>query len=168
MNAKLKSSFEIVLDHMNADNPVNLAILCNELGVKLSHVILDDQISGEIELLRDGGFSININRNHHPNRQRFTIAHELGHFIHHRSLIGDGVNDNKMYRSINVGKFFNHKITLSNEREANIFAATLLMPKKAIYKLHREKITASEMAAYFKVSNNAILYRLQGLGIPSK
>ena len=165
INTNLKSSFETVLDYMKATMPVNLGKLCDDLGIELSYVTMDDDISGEIECRRDGSFAINVNKNHHPNRQRFTIAHELGHFIHHRSLIGDGVDDNKAYRSVNQGKYFNQNITLGHERQANTFAASLLMPKEIVAQCKQDRMSIREMAEYFKVSQTAMSYRLQGLGI---
>ncbi|ELV8635970.1 ImmA/IrrE family metallo-endopeptidase [Vibrio vulnificus] len=165
INKNLKSSFETVLDYMRASMPVNLRKLCDDLGIELSYVTMDDEISGEIERRKDGGFAINVNKNHHPNRQRFTIAHELGHFIHHRSLIGDGIDDNKAYRSVNQGKYFNQNITLGHEREANTFAASLLMPKEIVARCNQDGMSTSEMAEYFKVSQAAMSYRLQGLGL---
>ncbi|HHJ4200033.1 ImmA/IrrE family metallo-endopeptidase [Aeromonas veronii] len=160
-----KSSFETVLDYMQADMPVNLDKLCDDLGIELSYVAMDDDISGEIECRKNGRFAINVNKDHHPNRQRFTIAHELGHFIHHRSLIGDGINDNKLYRSTNQGKYFNQNITLGHEKEANTFAASLLMPREVVIECRRKGMSIKEMADYFRVSQAAMSYRLQGFGI---
>ncbi|TOF32972.1 hypothetical protein CGJ25_00610 [Vibrio parahaemolyticus] len=160
-----KSSFETVLDYMKADMPVDLHRLCDELGIRLSYVEMDDEISGEIESRKDGTFAINVNKNHHPNRQRFTIAHEIGHFIHHRSLIGDGVDDNKAYRSVNSGKYFNRSITSGHEREANTFAASLLMPKELVHNLRKQGMSIESMACHFGVSKAAMSYRLQGLGL---
>ncbi|WP_196588042.1 ImmA/IrrE family metallo-endopeptidase [Aliivibrio fischeri] len=164
-NINIKSSFETVLDYMKANMPVDLRKLCNDLDIELSYVTMDDDISGEIECRKDGSFAINVNKNHHPNRQRFTIAHELGHFIHHRSLIGDGIDDNKAYRSVNQGKYFNQNISIAHEREANTFAASLLMPKEMVAKCKHEHMSTIDMAEYFKVSQAAMSYRLQGLGI---
>ena len=160
-----KSSFETVLDYMQADMPVNLDKLCDDLGIELSYVAMDDDISDEIESRKNGRFAINVNKDHHPNRQRFTIAHELGHFIHHRSLIGDGINDNKLYRSTNQGKYFNQNITLGHEKEANTFAASLLMPREVVIECRRKGMSIKEMADYFRVSQAAMSYRLQGFGI---
>jgi Zn-dependent peptidase ImmA (M78 family) len=160
-----RSSFEIVLEYMKGVVPVDLPSLCASLGIRLSYLVMDDEISGEIERLSDGKYAININKEHHPNRQHFTIAHEIGHFIHHRSLIGDGVDDNKMYRSESNGKYFNKNIRLGHEREANTFAASLLMPKEAIIKHVDANDNLENMAELFEVSKAAMKYRLQGLGL---
>lgn len=164
ITTNIKSSFEIVLEYMKASMPVDLDKLCNDLGIDLSYVDMIDEISGEVECREDGSFAINVNKRHHPNRQRFTIAHELGHFIHHRSLIGDGIDDNKAYRSVDTGKYYNKNITPYHEREANRFAASLLMPKDKVIKCKKSNISTIKMAEHFKVSQAAMSYRLRELG----
>jgi len=162
-----KSSFEIVLKHIKLDAPIDLQHVCEELDIKLSFVPMSDEMSGEIEKLNDGRYAININKYHHKNRQNFTIAHELGHFIHHRNLIGDGVDDTKMYRSENSGKYFNRNINQGHEREANSFAASFLMPKEQVLKKYKAGLSTSCLASTFQVSEAAMKYRLQGLGLTS-
>jgi Zn-dependent peptidase ImmA (M78 family) len=34
---------------------------------------------------------------HHPNRQRFTLAHEIAHYVLHRDLVENGIVDDTMY-----------------------------------------------------------------------
>ena len=83
-------------------------------------------------------------------RQRFTIAHELGH------LLLDINND------------------VNEEKICNRFASALLMPKEAVineFGLYRRNISFFELKAFkneFKVSYTAILYRLKDLNIISE
>ncbi len=105
--------------------PVQLWYIAQEYNIKIEHKPLGD-ISGQIiKNHADDGFVISVNANHSINRQRFTTAHELGHFFLHRMYIGDGLVDDPLYRS-----------TLSNqqETEANVFAGEILMPEEAIRK----------------------------------
>lgn len=44
-------------------------------------------------------FLITVAANDPLTRQRFTLAHELGHYMLHRTLIGDGLDDDRAYRS---------------------------------------------------------------------
>jgi Zn-dependent peptidase ImmA (M78 family) len=60
------------------------------------------------------GYSIYINSSDPPRRQRFTLAHEIDHFVRHRDLLGDGLIDDGMYRS---------KLGAEYERRANRLAA---------------------------------------------
>ena len=84
-------------------------------------------------------------------RQRFTIAHELGHLILN-------INNNE----------------LDEERICNRFASALLMPKEAIineFGYSRGNINFFELTAFkneFKVSYTAIVYRLKDLNIISE
>lgn len=84
-------------------------------------------------------------------RQRFTIAHELGHLVLN-------IYDNE----------------LNEEKLCNRFASALLMPKEATineFGFSREKINFFELMAFkneFKVSYTAIAYRLKDLKIISE
>jgi Zn-dependent peptidase ImmA (M78 family) len=102
------------------------------------------------------GFSIYFNEKHHLNRQRFTIAHEIAHFILHQDLIGDGITDDALYRS---------RLSNSQEVMANKLAADILMPWDLINEKIREGLnTVEKLAEVFEVSPTAMSIRL---GIPS-
>ncbi len=66
------------------------------------------------------GFKITINKHEPKHRQRFTLAHEIAHYLLHHDLIGVGLTDNVLYRS---------KLTDAKEAEANRLASDILMPK---------------------------------------
>ena len=99
--------------------PIRLSELARELGVQVKAATLAPGISGEIRPERDG-FVIRVNRHDPPKRQRFTVAHELAHFILHREDIGEGIRDDVLYRS---------SLSDRREAEANRLAADILMPK---------------------------------------
>jgi len=107
--------------HLNTV-PVKLGILAKELGltVKSSHMKLG--VSGQVSNER-GQYLIRVNRYEPKKRQRFTVAHEIAHFLLHCDRIDastDGIKDNVLYRS-----GFPEKI----EVEANRMAAEILMPE---------------------------------------
>lgn len=99
--------------------PVRLPDLARALGVPVKAATLGPGISGEIRPGGEGNFIIRVNRHDPPKRQRFTVAHEIAHFLLHRDQIGSGIEDDVLYRS-----------NLSNRREqqANRLAADILMP----------------------------------------
>lgn len=99
--------------------PVKLSTLAKALGVKLVASTLPAGISGEIRPDGAGGFTVRVNRHDSPRRQRFTVAHELAHFLLHREQIGTGIADDVLYRS---------SLSDWRESEANRLAADLLMP----------------------------------------
>jgi Zn-dependent peptidase ImmA (M78 family) len=119
----------------------------------------EDDLSGMIrrdkQLGGKSGFAIFVNGKHADVRRRFTIAHEIGHYVLHKSLIGDGITDDALYRS---------KLSSAIEAEANRFAADLLMPWHLINQEVAEgKNSVSELAAALEVSKSSMSIRL---GVP--
>lgn len=138
--------------------PVNLKGLAQSLGLKVLGATLDPGISGEIRPDRStNSFVIRVDRHEPRTRQRFTVAHEIAHYLLHKEEIGDGITDDFLYRS---------RLTSSREAEANRLAADILMPME----MFRQKWTelggvSSEeniqaMADFFDVSKAAIRIRL--------
>lgn len=135
--------------------PVDLLGLAEDLGITVNESFLDADVSGELVRLPNGSYEININSYDPPNRKRFTLAHEIGHFIYHRNLIGDGLDDDKAYRSTHSGRYHNTQIGPKQETEANRFAAQLLMPSALIAELESEGLTSEQIAKRLKVSKQA-------------
>ncbi|MBN9364874.1 MULTISPECIES: ImmA/IrrE family metallo-endopeptidase [unclassified Devosia] len=157
---------EIVGKH-TADAPVNIEGLVEDLGVELVRKAdLHPLIAGQIECIEPNRFRISVNKNDHYYRRRFTTAHELAHFLLHRNLIARGVDDTKAYRSLDIGNFNNQNITREHEVEANRFASRVLMPKDLVRKYHGEYAgDITLLAKKFQVSEEAMGYRLQALGL---
>src|ERR1700710_1304831 len=79
--------------------PVPVFAIIEELNLGPSFEFLDENISGWIEREPTGAYGITVNAGHASVRQRFTAAHELGHYIYHRDLLGRGVGDTRAYRA---------------------------------------------------------------------
>lgn len=137
--------------------PVQTVPLAQELGLKVWHVPnWPDNLSGKIvrseEYGGTSGYAVFVNQNHHPNRRRFTTAHEIAHFVLHHDSIGDGIVDDGLYRS-----------TLSNamEAQANNLAADILMPRAQINQQIANGISSvTELAQRFQVSESAMSIRI--------
>lgn len=145
--------------------PVDLDSICHDLGITVRRANLKSDMSGMIENNERKGYTITVNENDHPLRQRFTIAHELGHYILHRGLIGDGISDDRAYRSTPEGTYHNVFIGRAEETEANKFAASVLMPWDKVQERRREYIDppedmAKRLAREFQVSTRAMEIRL--------
>lgn len=149
---------------------VDIESLIISLGIDLDmDAVLPEGVSGQIEKLDDGRYKISADHNESLNRRRFTVAHELGHYIYHRSLIGSGVDDNKAYRSTDKGNFYNKSIGQKEETEANQFAASILMPWNLIIALEAKvreetqdadhEIIFNKVAETLKVSRQAFDFR---------
>ena len=131
--------------------------VAERVGIRVTYELLEDSLSGKITKVKDSEdkYYITINGLHHPNRQRFTIGHELAHFFLHKSKIGDGIEDNSLYRS--------EKINNLEDVEANRFSAKLLMPMELILEVRKEGKLLGHIANELKVSKSALRVRL---GIP--
>lgn len=134
--------------------PVNVIGLANRLGVRVYDAPWPDHISGKIqkdsERGGESGFAIFVNQNHPLTRKRFTIAHEIAHFVLHEDQIGDGVFDDGMYRSGLPAKV---------EYQANQLAADILMPRSVLMENADKPIV--QLADMFQVSETAMQVRLQ-------
>ena len=92
-------------------------------------------------------------------RHRFTIAHELGHWIcHARSAEQEAP---AYCRSRDLSQDADRDL----EREANVFGAELLMPEAAVREAWAEARDAREVAARFEVSALAAQWRLYSFGL---
>jgi Zn-dependent peptidase ImmA (M78 family) len=146
---------KVIEKHWNS-TPVPIETIISEIGLPLSYEAMGDNISGYIERA-NGSYRIVVNANHAPTRQRFTAAHELGHYIFHRDLLGEGVGDNRAYRTEGTNRP-NANIRSIHERQANSFAANVLMPRHRLSDVAGE--TTEVLAARFKVSPQAMAIRL--------
>lgn len=154
---------DLIKTHMGP--PVKVEEIITGLGIELDmNAALHSDISGELERKPDGSFKITVNRDHGENRKRFTAAHELGHYMLHAHLIGDGVDDNRAYRSTPSGNHFNQMIKPVHETEANRFAAQLLLPRSIMEEEATSGKLVAKLAATFKVSVRAMEIRLDSLG----
>jgi Zn-dependent peptidase ImmA (M78 family) len=138
--------------------PVNMGKLSKAFGVTAYIAHLNDGVSGQI--IKDDNeadkYAIFVSDSDSKNRQRFTAAHELSHFLLHKDKIGDGIVDSPLYRG---------KLSNRIEVEANKLAADILMPYDKINtEIDKGIKTISKLAEYFGVSTQAMKVRL---GIPT-
>lgn len=137
-------------------DPVSIAILFG-MEIKYDDSLAKDGLSGKLELRDNLPPIIYVNPKNSNIRQRFIIAHELGHyFCGHDS-------------SPRIDTEFNLSpiVYKPEERQANAFAAQLLMPEIYLnYFIFNEKIADLDILAdKFKVSTMAIHFRLKNLGL---
>jgi len=115
-------------------------------------------VDGKIYKDKSGNVCIEYDSSVHPNRQRFTIAHELGHYF--KGHLADKTLFRDSLQNFNLDNYDIYEV------EANNFAADILMPKDKIdFLLYKEGITSiEEMAHLLRVSQTAMMYRLKNLG----
>ncbi len=94
-------------------------------------------------------------------RDRFTIAHELGHWICH----AQGVDASETYCR---ARDLEHDADRAREREANVFGAELLMPEERMREVWAAFPDRDELASRFGVSRLAAHWRLYSFGLAEK
>lgn len=148
---------KVIERHWNK-TPVPIYEMISDFGLEFEFQAMPDNVSGWIERLPSGSYKIAVNSGHPATRQRFTAAHELGHYIYHRDLLGEGVGDNRAYRTEGTDRP-NANIRPMHERQANSFAANVLMPRHALA-LIADKSNVAALATLFNVSQEAMRIRI--------
>ena len=156
---RLLSRFEIQTPPIDVEN------IAKRLGIGILEEEFPDDISGV--LVRSGdGVLIAVNKEHHPNRKRFSIAHELAHHLLHQDSAAYYDKKHQIgahFRAKSGGRGWDAK-----EVEANRFAAELLMPRRMLIEAIDQtgETEASTLARQFEVSEEAMTYRLADIRIP--
>ncbi|QHJ00425.1 ImmA/IrrE family metallo-endopeptidase [Xylophilus rhododendri] len=143
--------------HWDKRFPVNVAAIIAAEGLNLvCRGILNDEGYGFSGYYNRAARTVEYNGNEAHVRQRFTMAHELGHYALGHS---DAPRD--------TASSFVSDSTKPQERAANQFAAALLMPAAAVKVVIQAGTvkTSDELARIFGVSKVAMAYRVQNLGI---
>jgi hypothetical protein len=147
-----------VISRFQNEAPVNVTGIAEALGLSVweSDAELPEGVSGKLfkDPFNGGveGFSIIVRESDPYVRRRFTVAHEIAHFVLHRDQVGDSLADDELYRS---------GLSTRQEAQANRFAADILMPRNLINRyIKRWGIDAEALASEFKVSAAAMRIRL--------
>lgn len=135
--------------------PVDPIQIARDLGIQIDFISLSANTAGGIWSKKNYPPVMFINSTDHINRQRFTCAHELGHYYLRQ---GDDQFEYTDYRD-NLSSEGTDPI----EVFSNNFAASLLMPQSEILRLKNENKSEIYMAKHFCVSPEAIHYRLKNL-----
>lgn len=120
-----KAAEQVLEKHAIRRAPMNVERIARRYATVVKRS-LEDELSGALIPLGEGEWAILVNSDHHPNRQRFTLAHELGHLLLHD------------YKTPHADKRFRLRNARSSEGsvleeiQANQFAAELLMPRAIV------------------------------------
>ncbi len=159
--------FTVIREHQR-NYPVDVEALAESFGIPVIKKDWPNDMSGAIGR-DDKGYFIIVNKKHPEVRQRFTIAHEIAHYILHGNQIGEGIKDDWAYRS---------KMSETDERAANTLAAEILVPVDMLGKATVEVIGSpgiqqgqrlsagnlSDVAKALNVSTTVLAIRL---GVPT-
>jgi Zn-dependent peptidase ImmA (M78 family) len=159
--------------HGVGEAPVRVDLLARAEGLQIVESAFDGDISGA--LVRSSGIAgIAVNAKQHPNRKRFTVAHELAHFLL------DHTTEDHVDWQFTILRRDERSSEASDAREieANAFAANLLMPKDFLRadlkryanfrgELELDVAARQALARKYMVSEMAMTFRLVNLGFMS-
>lgn len=171
MQRSERSAQALLRDFDIEEPPVPVEHIARSLGVHLQFVPYDDEMSGMLYRDKERRVTVmGINSFHASTRQRFSIAHELGHLQLHTQRL---MFVDKLFR-VNTSSQEAGSGRRLEEIEANSFAAALLMPEHFIDEALRghtsqgdpldEDVLLRDLAKRFEVSHEAMRYRLTNLG----
>lgn len=155
------------LENKSKDGSIDIIKVALALGLKVYQVKqVDENFNAKISLSDDNeSFEILVNGNHSINRQRFSIAHEIAHFVLHKPKLEE---KKELYRLCRC----ENDLDINMEKEADILAEELLIPQeileeKFLSDLEKDKLVSiskiREISNYFKVSIIVATIRLKNL-----
>lgn len=165
-----------LVEEFGADKaPIPVERIAKFLGAQIRYSPLDNELSGMI-YIQDEIPIIGVNSLHHPNRQRFTIAHEIGHLRLHKDVISGHVHVDKQF-DMPIKALMRDPTaaqgTDSIEIQANQFASELLIPSKLLSPYLSSERTIDiendgedffdKLAKKFRVSRQALDFRIRNL-----
>lgn len=145
------------------DQPVlNLRrLLESDVGLRVFCEGMPSQIAGLYASSADAGYCVLLNAKHRPERQRFTLAHEYGHFLCDRHKPG-------------IDYLAAEKRRPANERFADAFANSFLVPRTSLRRYFLDTVTRTNdfrvedlcrLSSIYGVSVQAMSLRVEELGL---
>lgn len=157
----IKQQADYLLNQFNGNTiPVDVIKIANNLDIEVFDEELPVYENGWISQVNNGRFEITINRNQAKVRRRFSVAHEIAHFIFDKDYIAEHGS---------IDRDGNPKDASYREREirANKFASEILMPEYEFIEMFCQCLQIDRLADYFFVSKDAAQYRAMNLGLLS-
>lgn len=157
INQKLEDLTSRILINNDMYNiPVDPVKIAKTYDIIVYEGDLDNKIAGAIRYYKEEDkFEILVNKNDPKNKQRFTIAEELGYYLLHEEKIKrEEIHINLIDKEIN-----------EDEKEVEYFAGALLINKTLLENVYNSNSTILELAQLFKVSVSSMTVRLNILGL---
>lgn len=155
------TAYSLLMNHWDGALPVDVEAIARSLGIGVrSRFGMPGGESGCISRSEDDQYTIEYDATQSRVRQRFTIAHELGHFA-----LGHLQPGEREFRD--KPAHFMTAVNHPKERAANVFAAKVLMPEHALKAVivDHNVTSLTALANIFNVSQAAMTFRLKELGV---
>ena len=144
-----------LLRRLQPSAPVNVTGIARFLGLNVwESSELPKDVAGKLMVDKTNGgvrgYSVIVRAQDPLVRKRFTVAHEVAHYLLHSRLFSKEIVDDALYRSA---------LSSPIEAEANALAADLLMPRHLLAPIE-DLMPIKELADMFQVSEQAMKIRL--------
>lgn len=151
-----KLTSNILLNNDLYKIPANIFKIAEANDITVLKADLEKKILGAIRYDKENKkYTILLNENQDYVQQRFTLAHELGHFFMHKEILEkDELHVDIMY-----------KIEDIDEQDVDYFAGALLMNRMLLEKMYETNQSIRELAEMFEVSISVMTIRLNTLGL---
>jgi Zn-dependent peptidase ImmA (M78 family) len=145
---------------------IDVVKLANEMGIDVYATSGDPEFNAEISY-SNNEFSILVNEDHVETRRRFSIAHEIGHYVLDRKLLLE-------HGTLDRANDYKDDEEKNREKDADSLAAEILMPAMSVEQLLQTKNLSKQsrfdgsilgdIADCFRVSRPMVITRLRNLG----
>lgn len=158
--AAQKAAAVMLSTHWDGTLPVDPVAIAEKLGIKVSFVEFEDpELSGAITA-SGGAAEILISEKDRFERQLFTCAHEIGHYVERKDAEDGDYTFKESERELEAARGRGWSM---HELYADEFAGNLLMPQQRVKEFYEDGVSVSDMADIFSVSRSAIHTRLDKL-----
>lgn len=151
---------DVIKTNFITSPPVNAKELATYYGLTIKFANFSESMSNTCGFLDINEAAIYVNAKDSVERQNFTIAHELGHWLLHRDKITSNPASYQILMRHPIGGESDYM-----EKEANVFAANLLVPVSMLDVCKKAGFTNRMMGNLFVVSESVIGFRLQNEGL---
>jgi Zn-dependent peptidase ImmA (M78 family) len=149
---------------LRLEPPADLILICKRLKIVLLKKLIANDILGVYVITPEHRHVVTVNKGIKETRQRFTLAHEIGHHLMLAKDVKPGI-------VCKLREQYTHNVILpEEERRANRFASSLLMPHWYVKEWYKELASNKDarvpvMADRFGVTLSAMSVRLRELGL---
>lgn len=151
----IKKANQVLAENCMITAPISPRDIADNYGIKIADVIFGEkhkEVAGFLDFKEN---KIYVNSEDPYNRKTFTIAHELGHFFLHRNYFEENPEQYQVLLRRPIGAAND-----ALEKEANTFAAHLLVPSHLLEK-YIDFASIEMLATLFVVSEDVIRIRIK-------